>query len=119
MNLNELKEMCEYYIQQGHENDKIIITVSAPSVGQRSGVGIKSIYPGFDWEHGQIRIECDQELTPKNKDRDLPAKAYKRVYTDNPKRKTTIINCPRCENHLRRDDKYCSRCGQAIQVGNI
>lgn len=29
-------------------------------------------------------------------------------------RKRKIILCPKCENHLRKDDKYCSNCGQRV-----
>ena len=30
-------------------------------------------------------------------------------------RKRHIINCRRCENQLKKDDRYCSRCGQMVK----
>ena len=112
MTLNELKSKCDIYIDLGHGHDDVVINVQHKSVGPRASTNIDSISPGIDWEHDQIRIEPTHKVTYVETGRDVPAKAY-RVATET----RTIIKCPKCENHLRKKDKYCPECGQKILEG--
>lgn len=114
MTLNELKIYVDHYIDHGHGKDGVRITLSQPSVGGRASVGISGLYTGMDWESGQIRIEPDQKITSYNKDRDeiIPMRVEEYDYPGC--RKTIIRSCPKCEEHLKKDAKYCSRCGQRV-----
>lgn len=114
MKLKELYEISKSLVEQGKAEDEVLITLSEPSVGARASAPINSIYAGFDWEHGQIRIEPKNKLINKLKDRDKQLDTKIMEY-DSLGRKCIIRKCPVCENHLKKDDKYCSRCGQAIK----
>lgn len=113
MKAKKLKEVIDFYINNGHENDDVVITLSEPSIGCRAFSDIRYVASGFDFEHGQIRIEPEKSLLSKTKDRDAPMKPWAKTY-DYGNRKQTIIHCPICENKLRKADKYCSKCGQMI-----
>lgn len=114
MKLKELYEISKSLVEQGKAEDEVLITLSEPSVGARASAPINSVYAGFDWEHGQIRIEPKNKLINKLKDRDKQLDARIIEY-NNLGRKHIIRKCPICENHLKKDDNYCSRCGQAIK----
>ena len=109
MTLNELKLKCDIYIDLGHGHDDVVIDVDHKSFGPRASTNIKSIYPGTDCKYDQMRIEPSHRLTYVETGRDVPAKPY-RVATET----RTVIKCPKCENHLRKKDKYCPECGQKI-----
>ena len=62
MNLKELKNIVDFAIEnlQHHQNPEeisVLITLSESSVGSRASSTIKYVGMGFDWEHGQFRIE--------------------------------------------------------------
>lgn len=110
MTLNELKRSVDTCVQFGHGNDVVLITLSEPSFGWRASIGIRDIYPGIDWEYGQMRIEPDEAICKKGRAKDdlLPMHIY--AYTA-PRR---FYSCPICETHVKKDDHYCSRCGQHL-----
>ena len=114
MKLKELYEISKSLVEQGKAEDDVLITLSESSVGARASTPINCMYAGFDWENGQIRIEPKNKLINKLKDRDKQLDTKIMEY-DNLGRKHIIRKCPICENHLKKDDKYCSRCGQAIK----
>lgn len=113
MNLTELRDKCERYIDLGHASDTVVITLSQPSVGARAFTNVASFEPGFDFEKGQMRITPLLKVTADDKDRDEPLKPY-RVHTSI----RSVIKCPKCGSHLRNKDKYCAECGQAIAEGD-
>ena len=115
MILTELKEKVDWLTETGHQDDEVIITTKDPSVGPRGGSGVLNILHGFDWERGQIRIEPEKPLLSSEKDRDKALPAIVRVYDDLP-RKRVVRKCPKCENHVRKGDAYCSKCGQRISI---
>ena len=109
MTLKELKEKCDIQCSLGHEYDNVVITVQNPgTVGMRAYTNIASFAPGFDFEKGQMRIEPLHKLLPVEVGRDVPMKAY-RIHG-----MRKILKCPKCEEHLRKTDKFCPRCGQKI-----
>lgn len=117
LNLRELKEYVEFLYEHGCTGEEpVLITLSQNSVGSRASTGITHITEGFDWESGQIRIEPEEKLLKKEKDRDnampVRVKEYDLHYKNG--KKTIIRSCPICENHLKKDDRYCSRCGQRV-----
>ncbi len=117
MNVTQLKtaldEGLEKHFLTGEE--KILITVSEPSVASRAGVEVKNCAAGFDWEKGQFRIEPEEELTRKSRDRDTPMETWNVRYI-NDKGKRVVHHCRACEEEIEAGDKYCSRCGQAVKV---
>lgn len=114
MKLKELYEISKSLIEQGKEEDDVLITLSEPSIGGRASTPINYVYAGFDWEHGQIRISPKDKLIRKCKDRDEPMNT-KVIEHNSLNRKSIIRKCAICGSYLRKDDKYCSRCGQAIK----
>lgn len=115
MKLEELKKIIDSYVEQGKGKDDVVITLSNPSVGPRASTGISSIFPGFDWEQGQIRVEPDEALITKDKDRDVALPIKQREYNLSNK-KRIVRSCPKCGNHVAISDKYCSYCGQKILI---
>jgi hypothetical protein len=69
MNLEELKRYIDYDIE--HLNNikpkdiPVLINLSENSVGARASVGVQFVGIGFDWEHGQFRIQPNVELVKK------------------------------------------------------
>lgn len=118
MTLKELKDECDFYVNGGYSDSTVVVTTSDPSVGGRAGRGIRYISPGIDFESGQIRISLDKEVISKEKDRDRPMKAVRRVFERDDGRVRRYIFCPICDEKLRTSDKYCSNCGQSIDVGH-
>lgn len=62
MKLKELKRIIDRYIDIGHGDDIVLITLNDSSVGARASAGISGVFAGFDWESGQIRIEPDKKI---------------------------------------------------------
>ena len=114
MILKELKRHVDFLVKNGHENDTVIVTTVDNSVGARAGSEVNSINPGIDWEHGQIRIEPKTKLVSYGNSRDDGMLPLVEVYESPNGRKRHVITCRRCDNLLKNDDRYCSRCGQMI-----
>lgn len=116
MKVNELSKILHFYSEHGHEDDIVLITLSQPSVGARASVGVQGVFSGFDWEDGQIRIEPVTPLIAKYNNRDIgkPARCTEYGEDDGYIRKRIVRHCPICDEFLRKNDKYCSNCGQAI-----
>ena len=114
MILSELKDQVDFLISNGHGNDTVLVTLSESSVGARASTGIIGLYPGFDWERGQVRISTEKKVISYGKDRDKEMLPRRKDY-DVGTRIRHLILCPKCENQLRKDDNYCSQCGQRIK----
>lgn len=69
MNLKELKTYIDniYNSCRNPENISILITLCEGSIGPRASAGVKNMHLGFDWEHGQFRIEPEIPLVRKDK----------------------------------------------------
>ena len=115
MNLNQLNEITQNLIEKGYGENSVLITTADPSVGPRANVEISYVTNGFDWEQGQIRIEPKNKIILKEKDRDKPICVKTKKYSAN-KRNYTILKCPKCDNKVRKNDNYCSRCGQRVET---
>lgn len=117
MDLNGLKKSIEHLFEIGCDgSEPVLIVLSEASVGARASCGINGIYRGFDWENGEIRISTDKDIISKKKDRDNPMPVKIKEYDYNSNRKTIIRKCPVCENHCKKDAKYCDNCGQRIII---
>ena len=115
MKLKDLKDKVDFLMTTGHEEDDVVVTLKESSVAVRAFANVDSIYAGFDWESGQIRIETDKEIISYNLRRDAKMLPF-RVGTMVGTRKKYILKCPKCEEHLRKTDRYCPTCGQAIET---
>lgn len=113
LTLDDLNFLVTHIMRNGCGDYPVNITLAQPSVGVRAHVGIRNLYRGIDWESNQIRVETTEKITAYKKDRDEIMQPWVKTYELNG-RKRKIILCPKCENHLRKDDKYCSNCGQRV-----
>lgn len=113
MKAEQLRDILNTYIERGHGDNSIVITLRQPSIGARAGCGIESVTAGFDWESGQIRLQPDKDLTTYEKSRDMPLDAVVRKYEETNR---IIYKCPKCEEHLKLKQLYCGRCGQRVAV---
>ena len=105
MTLEELAHRVDWLWNNCTRDNQVVVTLNSASMGARASANVVGIYNGIDWEAGQIRIAVDKEIIEKSKDRDVPM----------PKAKTTNgYVCPACGYFVRKDDKYCSTCGQNI-----
>ena len=115
LTLKELNETTKYFLDKGFdENTPIYITTNDNSIGGRAFVTIQGMYNGFDWESGQIRLEPNEKILKYENGRDIPLEPRIKNYEYN-NRKSKVISCPKCENKLRKDDRFCSYCGQKIK----
>ena len=103
-------------MERGHGNDVVKVTTADPSVGARAGKNIQGIFPGIDWEKGQMRIATFEKILSYDLSRDKELPAIKNVYHLADKTRN-VLKCPKCEMILRKSDRYCARCGQKIAVG--
>ncbi len=115
MTLSKLKEQVDFLVSNGHGTDVVLVTLSESSVGARASTGVKGLHSGFDWEHGQVRISTEKRIISYERDRDKEMQPRREDY-DIGTRIRHLILCPKCENQLRKDDNYCSRCGQKIKI---
>ena len=114
MKLSELNEVIKRHLDRNGDAE-VMITLSEPSIGCRAFSNVKHACMGFDWESGQFRLEPEKKLTSFSKDRDNPQAALR--ITFNTRGYRPAIECPKCETKLRKDDRYCPHCGQAIKIG--
>ena len=110
MKLSELNNTIQRHLDCNGDAE-VVVTLSEPGIGRRAFSDIRSVNMGFDWETNQFRLEPDKKLTSYAKDRDNPQPALRITFKDGSR---PIIKCPKCETKLRKDDRYCPRCGQAI-----
>ena len=115
MTAKELKDKVDFYVSRGHEDDVVLITLANRSIGGRASTAVQNVVTGFDWEHGQIRIEPEEKLYREGRTKSNPLKTIniKCIYDNCVAIKR---HCPRCESSIRKDDCYCSKCGQKVVV---
>ena len=118
MNVSELIDELEFYTDHGYSDNKVVIQLKEPSVGGVACTGIRQLYAGMDWDKGKIIIQTDDPVIYYKKDRDIPKSAVKIVYTRYPQTRP-VIHCPVCGDKLRKNDRFCSRCGQAVSMENL
>lgn len=113
--LIKLKETVDRLCNSGHSEDIVVVTLNQPSVGPRAFTNVSGLYSGFDWEHGQIRIDTEDKILSKEKDRDNVIEPIVKEYNILDNKRSIVRKCRICENKLRIADKYCSNCGQRVK----
>jgi len=113
MRLSQMKKIIDTYEEEGLGNSPVVIALKEPSVGGTRTTEIMQIYPGFDWNHGQILIQTKDEICRLEKNKDFLTKMN--LFVFNYDKKSIIeLHCPRCESKLKKDDNYCHECGQHV-----
>ena len=117
MELNELKSAVDFALSHGCTGEEeVLITLSNPSVGARAASKVVSANSGFDWEHGQFRIEPVDRLRAEGSALKDPRETRLAVYIYE-NRKSVVHHCPNCGNVVKKTHKYCPHCGQRITLG--
>ena len=65
MNLLELQQLVEGFIERGSNPEEIRVCVPIKTIGAIGGTpvaDIKSIQLGFDWDHGKLLLYTDKNL---------------------------------------------------------
>ena len=112
MDLERLKIIIDTTIKnlQPHQlphEIPVIITLSNNSVGARGGCDAKYAGMGFDWEHGQFRIEPSDRLVKLNASLNDILNPIEKQFNNR-----RYYTCRRCESKVGKEDKYCKYCGQ-------
>lgn len=115
MNLKELKEIVDFEIKNLREYEKpedisVLITLSESSMGARASSSIKYIGMGFDWEHGQFRIEPSLSLVRKGNALTDVKPVVKDDFSG-----VKFWACPKCRLKVAKDDIFCRHCGQKLR----
>lgn len=118
MTVKDLKDKVDFLFENGRSGNLVVVKLKEPSVGGIACSKVESIHAGFDWDGGKAIITCEDDLLSYRKDRDNPMSAVKIVYTKYPELKP-VIHCPKCENKIRKNDRYCNKCGQAVTTENM
>lgn len=116
MTVKELQDLLQRYILVGHGSDSVVVTLNQPSVGARACTKVTEIFPGFDFEAGQMRIETQDKILSFTKDRDIimpPWENQAKTGKDGKVIKSRL--CQKCDSKVRKGDNYCSCCGQRLQ----
>jgi len=112
--LSELKKQVDFLCDNGHGDNPVLVTLSEASIGSRAATGITGIHSGIDWERGQVRISTEKKIISYGKDRDEVIEPRREDYNIGSRTRHLFI-CSKCENQLRKDDNYCSHCGQRVK----
>ena len=106
MTLEELAHKVDLLLSHCRQGKQVVVTLDTPSMGARACANVVDISNGIDWEDGQVRIAVDRPIMEKSKDRDVPM----------PKAKTSNgYVCRACWHFVRKNDRYCSTCGQNVE----
>lgn len=111
MNVLDAIEKLEWIVKQGHGSDELVIPLSEASVARRACTAVKSITKGYDWNRGRVFIYPEKDVLSKEHDRD----ALKPMRIIEAGRARKAVQCPVCEEILRKDFNFCSNCGQRVK----
>lgn len=115
MNLVELKTIIDFTIENLHDYQDagkipVLITLSESSIGARASSEVIYANLGFDWEHGQFRIQPIKKLVTKgNALNDIKQIKCEQFEGRN------FYFCPKCNCKIAKSDYYCRECGQKLK----
>jgi hypothetical protein len=114
LNLEEFKIIVDHTVDNLHHKKAnevpVLITLSESSMGARASSNVKYANMGFDWEHGQFRIEPDISLVRKGNSLTDIKNVICRQYEGK-----NYYFCPRCQQKITKTDKYCRYCSQKLK----
>ena len=114
MNLSELKTIIDSTVNnlrdyQDSKSIPVLITLSDKSIGARSSSRVDFAGMGFDWEHGQFRLEPSKRLGIMGyKSKDVMP------YVCELHQGKNYYFCAYCESRVAKNDKFCKHCGQRM-----
>ncbi|WP_097005318.1 zinc ribbon domain-containing protein [Lacrimispora amygdalina] len=115
MNLEEIKKQIDFIYENtpdySRKGKEVVITLNESSIGARACTSVKLIYPGFDWEAGQIRIEPETLIVSQKKNY---IDIMNIIHRDTFDGKSRVYVCPRCDGKINKSDKFCRYCGQKL-----
>jgi hypothetical protein len=112
MRLDELKKTVDLFVKDGHGGNEVVVSVAEVGFGTAPYSPVVDVSIGIDWECGQVRITAKDPIIRKFKDRDKPSpKLCMKSFGDG----MLPYICPECGMRVRKNDKYCSHCGQNIE----
>lgn len=112
MKLNEFKAEVDQLVKDGCGECDVVVSLSENSFGIAPFTNVNGVHPGIDWECGQVRISTDEKIIRMAKDRDNPSpKICMKSFGEG----MFPYVCPECGMRVRKDDRYCSHCGQNIK----
>lgn len=118
MTVKELIEMLQTAAAIGsHGEDEVRIDLDMPSLGAKASTGLKAVYTGFDWEQGTVRLVAEEKIAKEGSTRGDPKRPFEHEdqTMSKAKGKPYIMRyCPRCQNSVKKKQRYCSACGQAL-----
>ena len=120
MNLKQLKDSVDFIYSQlcSYENPEeltVCIPIDEPSIGGRACVGIESVSHGFDWENGRINVDAMGSIVRKGRSKQDIISPWEHEYDWGNGKKTVVKDCKTCGIQIRKNDKYCSNCGQRLR----
>ena len=117
MTLSDLKQTLNTLSLQRRDPDLqvVITTTGESSYGARPFVPVKDIYPGIDWESGQLRIEPEEPLYRSERRPEDTRKAFAIQYIYD-RRMVTKHHCPMCMEELVGRKNFCACCGQKVTL---
>jgi len=115
MTLVELKKFVDFAVEHSDkpEDIKVVITLANPSVGSRAYSEINYVGLGFDYEHGQFRIEPEDKLRKEGRTLDDVDRMIVFQYLYD-KKTTFSYHCPNCEEKLPKTAHFCTKCGKRV-----
>lgn len=112
MKLKDFKAEVDQLVKDGCGERAVVVAVSENGFGTAPFANVNGVCPGIDWECGQVRIATDVQIIRKFKDRDKPSpKLCMKSFGDG----MFPYVCPECGMRVRKNDHYCSHCGQNIK----
>lgn len=119
MKLKELKatidSLCKHATSHKTDDLEVVVQIAEPSIGASACVGINWVTRGIDWESGRINITPSKELVRKGNSKEDVIAPREELYDYGNGKKRIIRDCKMCDSQVRKDDRYCSKCGQKIK----
>ena len=120
MKVSELNEALSKYIERGHGDDEVVILLQENSMGASAAEAVDTCEAGFDWDSGRILLVPAKPLLHYDNERDKAQSAVRISYRNNCDGKIKpTLHCPQCETKLRKDMRYCPRCGRKVDTTNV
>ena len=119
LKLKEFKDAINFIYDSARDYDRdnlgVCISIDEPSVGASACVPVSSVFRGIDWEQGRVDINSGIPIVRKGRSMADAIEPWIHEYDYGDKRKTVIMDCKMCGGRVRKDDRYCSKCGQKLR----
>ncbi len=107
--VKELKDTIDAILlnKRVEPDSPVLITLAEKSIGPTASCSVCSASVGFDWEHGQFRLEPSKSLVTKENTHTALLKCE--VIED-----VHIYWCGHCVHKVNKNDCYCKVCGRKL-----